>query len=375
MKKVLFVANIAKHIIRFHLPYLKWFKENGYEVHVAANGTESIPFCDVQHNLPIYRSPFSLKNIRAHRLLKNIIDNNNFTLVHGHTPMGGVLSRTASVKARKKGTKVLYTAHGFHFYKGAPRLNWFLYFSMEKLLAPFTDAIITINSEDFEALSKYKFGCKYKFQIPGIGINTNNLIVRSDFDKIQARAKLGLLPTDFVLIYVAEFIDRKNHQFIVHATQQLKKDIPAVKVLFAGRGVLQTKVEQQIADLQLDDTIKVLGFRNDIVEVISLSDVGISGSKQEGLGLNLAEEMFCGLPVVATEDRGHKEMIKHGVNGFLYPQNNSNAFVESVFRLYADSEQRIKMGKNACDSIQRFRLENSLNEMIKIYHTVLDENV
>lgn len=375
MKKVLFIANIAKHILRFHLPYLKWFQENGFETHVAANGTEKIPYCDVQYNVPIARSPFSPANIKAHFLLKNIIDKNHFEIVHGHTPMGGVLSRTASISARNNGTKVMYTAHGFHFFKGAPLHNWLFYFNMEKALSSLTDAIVTINTEDFNALTKYKFSCKYKFQIPGIGVNVEKLKTDSDFNKLKARKNEGIAETDFVLIYIAEFIERKNHRFIIEAASELVEKIPNLKILFAGRGELKQSIENRISELNLHNVVKLLGFRTDIANVISLSDVGISASKQEGLGLNLAEEMFCGLPVVATYDRGHNEMIIDGYNGFTFPQNNISIFVEKILFLYSNVEKRLDMGTNAFDSIQRFSLNNSLAEMIKIYEKVLLKDV
>ena len=187
MKKVLFVANISKHILRFHLPYLKWFKEHGFETHVAAGGNEEIPWCDVKHKVSIERSPFSLKNIRAHKELKKIIEANQFALVHGHTPMGGVLARTASVAARKNGTKVLYTAHGFHFYKGSPLANWLLYYPVEKYLASYADGIITINHEDYRLLSDKNFQVKDKFYINGVGVDPTRFTPITQEVKLKIR--------------------------------------------------------------------------------------------------------------------------------------------------------------------------------------------
>jgi glycosyltransferase EpsD len=372
MKKILFVANISKHIIRFHLPYLKWFQENGYETHVAANGSESIPYCDFQHNIPIQRSPFSLKNIANHFVLKKIIDTNHFQIVHGHTPMGGVLARTASINARKNGTKVLYTAHGFHFYYGSSVLNWILYYPVEKYLSKYTDGIITINKEDFDLLDNKKFKSKSNYQINGIGIDTsrfNNI----DFEKkTDIRIKNHFIDNDFILLYVAELIPRKNHEFIIESSIKLVSEIPNVKILFAGRGILTESLKKLVVNNQLTNNIFFLGFRNDIDELIVMSDVGISASKQEGLGLNLAEEMLCGLPVVASEDRGHKEMVIQGYNGFLFKQNNISEFIDFVTYLYRNPDKRIEMGKNACESIQKFKLENSLEAMSNIYRSFLD---
>ena len=372
MKKVLFVANIAKHIIRFHLPYLKWFQENGYETHVAANGSESIPYCDVQYNLPIQRNPFSFKNISIHFELKKIIESNHFQIVHGHTPMGGVLARTASITARKNGTKVLYTAHGFHFYKGSSALNWILYYPVEKYLSKYTDAIITINKEDYELTVNKHFKANSLYQLNGIGIDTSRFMHVDLTKKEEIRIKNSFHKDDFILLYVAELISRKNHKFIIESTLSLIKEIPNIKILFAGRGVLTEQLKELINNLQLANSIFFLGFRNDVDELIVMSDVGISASKQEGLGLNLAEEMICGLPVVASVDRGHKEMVIHGENGFLFEQNNSQEFVKYISYLYHNPNKKNEMGVNACNSIQKFKLENSMEAMSRIYRSFFD---
>ena len=151
MKKVLFVASVNSHIIGFHTPYLKMFQERGYEVHVASYGDEKIEYCDKHHNIHFERFPFKLKNIKAYKELKKIIKDNKFEIIHCHTPTASVLTRLAARNARKKyNTKVIYTAHGFHFYKGAPAINWIIYYPIEKWLARYTDCLITINQEDYE---------------------------------------------------------------------------------------------------------------------------------------------------------------------------------------------------------------------------------
>jgi len=370
-RKILFVANISKHILRFHIPYLKWFQENGYETHVAANGEEEIPFCNVKHNVPIVRSPFSLKNIKAHKILKKIIEENNFVLVHGHTPMGGVLARTASATSRRKGTKVLYTAHGFHFFKGAPLKNWLLYYPMEKYLASFSDVIITINEEDYNLLFEKNFNTPSKFTIKGIGVDAGRFSPVSPFRKSELRKQLGYNDSQFILIYVGEFIYRKNHRFIIDSVSKLAQHIPNLKILFAGRGILLEEMKQYAIRKNVNEIIDFLGFRTDIQDIMSISDIGISASRHEGLGLNLAEEMFLGLPIVATEDRGHREMVEPEVNGFLFKQNNSTEFCEYVSMLYQDKDKRERFGKKSIELTQKFSLENAIASMAEIYKKFL----
>ena len=180
IKKALYVATVDIHIKSFHLPYLKLLHDNGYEVHVATNGDEKFPFCDVKHQICIERSPFKLSNLKAIKQLKKIIEKEKFDIVHCHTPMGAVVARLASKKARKiYGTRVIYTAHGFHFYKGAPKLNWLLFYPIEKYLAKYTDTLITINNEDF-CLAQKKFSkrCKDIQYVPGVGIDIKKFNIK-----------------------------------------------------------------------------------------------------------------------------------------------------------------------------------------------------
>lgn len=366
-KKILFVANITKHILRFHLPYLKWFQSNGYETHVASNGSETIPYCNVHHNVPISRSPFSYKNIYAYKMLKKIVDKNNFGLIHGHTPMGGFLARTTSIKSRKKGTKVIYTAHGFHFFKGSSLFSWLFYFPVEKYLSKHTDCLITINSEDYNAINKFNFECKDNYLIPGVGFDTSRLQILDNFYKNELRIKLGFNSDDFILIYIAEFIARKNHKFLINAAKILSREISNLKILFAGRGKLESKLKNYALENSVNESVLFLGFRNDIGNLIHASDIGISTSKQEGLPLNLAEEMYCGLPIIASQDRGHRELVKHGINGFLFEQNSIDDFNKYVMKLYKNKSLISSFGDQSKIISEKFTLKNAVSEMSKIY--------
>lgn len=366
-KKVLFVATIDQHIIRFHLPYLKWFQDQGFEVHVAAKGNYEIAGCDIKYDVPFARSPISKQNYHAYKSLKTIIDKNQYRIVHCHTPMGSVVTRLAARSARKQGTKVLYTAHGFHFFKGAPLKNWLLYYPVEKWLSKFTDAIITINSEDYNLAIRKKFRANNVFKINGIGVNDSKFKRISEDEKLILRIQNGYDENDFILIYPAEFILRKNHKFILDSINNINQRIPQLKILFAGRGVLLESIRKYTKEIHVEKQVDILGFRADIAELIAMSDVGISASRQEGLGLNLVEEMFCGLPVVATIDRGHKEMVEHGINGFLFEQNNHQQFEEFLLKLFEKKALRCEFGEQAFKITQKFSLKNSLKSMAEIY--------
>lgn len=369
--KVLFVANIHKHFKAFHIPYIQYLQGQGYEVHVAANdGSTRIEEADKQFDLPINRSPFSSSNIKAVKELRTIIETEQYCLVHCHTAMGSVVARLAAKPFRKRGLKVLYTAHGFHFYKGASVKYWLLYYPVEKYLASFTDGIITINKEDYELLNKKSFKNGLSFLTSGVGINTERLDnLKKTIDELRSRNDYK--NSDFLLLYIAEFIDRKNHEFLVNAMVELKKINPDIKILLAGRGEKFDSIKTMINEENVQDVITLLGFRTDIGEIIKMSDVGVSVSRQEGLPMNVAEQLYMGKPVVATKIRGHVDLIDQGENGFLFENGNQKEFMEYVLKLYNDTELYKRISDAAKVKSQDFLLDNCLDQMSKIYKQFL----
>lgn len=372
MKKVLYTATSDIHIKTFHLPYLKWFKENGYEIHLAVEnrGNIDLSFCDKIFYLPFKRLPYSKVHLSAYKSLKNIISENNYTLIHCHTPVVSVLTRLAARKERKKGTVILYTAHGFHFYKEAPLKYWLIFYPVEYLLSYITDAIITINQEDYNLINS-KWGNKYSFYIKGIGADNNKFKPITPDLRKELRKELGFNSDDFILLYIAEFIPRKNHKFIIESLPFMIQYIPKLKVVFAGKGVLLNKMKKLSSEIGIDRYINFFGFRSDVHILAAIADVGISSSKQEGLGLGLVEEMMCGIPVVATKDRGHKEIIIQGINGFMFPQNDRESFINYIKLLYEDPALREKMGKAALEKAQEFTIGQSVKSMADIYKRFL----
>lgn len=220
MKKILYVATVDVHIKSFHLPYLKMLKENGYEVHVATNGDEQFPYCDVKHQICIERSPFKVNNLKAIKQLKKIIDKEKFNIIHCHTPMGSVVTRLAAREARKNGTRVIYTAHGFHFYKGAPLFNWVIYYPVEKILSKYTDCLITINEEDYKIANK-RFKTKQIELIHGVGVEIEKFKPESPSKELKNELKLN--DDDFVIIYPAELSKRKNQGMLIKAIALIEK--------------------------------------------------------------------------------------------------------------------------------------------------------
>lgn len=371
-RRILYTATSDVHIKTFHIPYLKWLKSEGFEVHLAIEkrGEVDLAFCDYIYYIPFKRNPFHPQNLKAYRQLRKIIHDHHFQLIHCHTPAVSVLTRLAAITARRKGTVVLYTAHGFHFFKGAPLKLWLLYYPVEKLLSIVTDVIITINKEDYDLITR-NFSNQRSYQIKGIGVNTAKFRTVTSAEKLQLRLKHGYREEEFILLYVAEFIDRKNQSFVITALPELRKVVPDVKVILVGKGPMLETVKQLVKSNHSEANVSFLGWRDDVEELAALADIGISSSKQEGLGLGLAEEMLCSIPIVATSDRGHREMIVHGENGFMFPQGDVKDFVNCIAVLYNDAGMRKSFGEKASIKAQEFAIERSLKTMAEIYREAM----
>lgn len=370
MRKVLFVATVDSHIKAFHLPYLKLLKDMGYEVHVATNGNEKFPFCDVKHQICIERSPFKLSNIKAIKQLKRIIEKEKYDIVHCHTPMGAVVARLASKKARKiYGTRVIYTAHGFHFYKGAPKLNWLLFYPIEKYLVKYTDTLITINKEDYElARNKFSKKCRDIQYIPGVGIDKNKFDINFDNkEKKLLRKKLGLSKDDFIMIYPAELSKRKNQLWLIDSITDIMHSNKNLHLLLPGKDSLEGKCQELININKLTNQIHLLGFRNDIPYLLRISNLAISSSLQEGLPVNIMESMYFGLPIVATNCRGNRDLVEDEKNGYLIDIGDKERFAKCITKLMKSETEREKFSENGKKKINDYLLEKTLNKMKEIY--------
>jgi glycosyltransferase EpsD len=371
-KRVLFCATVDYHFKAFHLPYLKWFKEQGWEVHVAASGEMELPYVDKKYNIPIQRAPFNRMNRAAYKELKEIIDKNQYKIIHCHTPMGGVLTRLAAREARKHGTKVLYTAHGFHFCKGAPFLNWLVYYPIEKWLSHYTDCLITINEEDYNLAFNHHFKAQQIEHIHGVGVNTERF--SPEKDKSILRAKYHYHNDAFLMLYAAEFNKNKNQKLLIESIALIKDEIPNAKLLLAGEGALLQDCQELARKLGVQDMIDFLGYRNDIDLLLKMSDIAVASSYREGLPVNIMEAMACGLPVIATENRGHRELIFSNRNGWLIENRNTIEISKKMKFLAREPKLRLQMGEFGQKMISKHYSSNKvLDEQSKIYKLYMEE--
>ncbi len=374
MAKVLFVANIFSHFLAFHIPYIKMLTEMGHEVHVAAGGeVVNIPYTMKQFYIPIQRVIFNPKNIIAYKNLKSIIEIENYDMVHCHTAMGGAIARlSAKVQRKRKKCIVAYTAHGFHFYKGGPVSRWLIHYPLERYLARLSDAIITINKEDYNRITQWNISGLRKYLIPGIGLNTHNLIRSNSRIRHELRNEYGYSDNDFILIYVGRLTSDKNQIYFLEKAKMLKQNISNLKILFAGDGPKHDKLAHCIEVNKLESFVTLLGFRKDVAKLIALSDVGISSCKNEGFGINILEEMWSGLPVVASNNRGHNETIRDGINGYIFNLNKNNIFEKRIHDLYVNSNLREQLGNQGMVDSEKFTIESVVGNMRKIYNELLE---
>lgn len=380
MPRVLFVATVVKtHIMEFHIPYLQMFQEAGWETAVAArNDYEDpadciIPYCDRYYDIPFARNPLHPSNVKAYRQLKKVIDEGDYDIIHCHTPVGGMLGRFAARHTRRRGTRVIYTAHGFHFYQGAPLLNWLVYYPAERWMARYTDALITINQEDYARAQHFR--AQKVYYVPGVGIDLTRFAPPMDKDAWQQestdkRREMGLQPDDYVILSVGELIKRKNHEVVIRAIAELKaqseESYHRLQYVICGRGVMETELKQLTQKLGVEENVHFLGYRSDICQICHASDLFVFMSLQEGLPVALMEAMACGLPVVCSAIRGNQDLVADGEKGILSDNtpeavaSNIGAFLRGDVILQDDVATRLA-------KMQTFDLMSVKEQMRQIY--------
>ena len=378
MKKALMVAHVAYAIEMFNMPNIRLLISMGYEVQVACNFDDRSSLSDEKvallkdkltalgvkyHNIPFQRMPIKPANLKAYTQLKSLIDSENFDLIHCHTPVGGIITRLAAAKSRKKnGTKVIYTAHGFHYFEGAPLINWLIYFTAEKLCSYFTDTIITINKEDYNN-AKTKLNAKKVAYVPGVGVDTDFFAGNAG----KREALLGEISADkdsIILLSVGELSDRKNHSVSIKALSKVKND--NVHLVIAGTGEKREEFSSLAKELGVDGRVHLLGFRTDIAELLKSADIFLFPSVQEGLPVALMEAMSCSLPVICSAIRGNIDLIDDSC-GVLCGASDVEGFAKAIEKLIADPNTRKVMAQKALDRSKNYDIKIIENHMKDIY--------
>lgn len=367
--KILYVTTISLTMNSFFKPHIRMLVEQGHQVDIACNDKE-LPLAEVYkelgckaHTIDFSRSPLSPDNAKAYGQLKRVVEEGKYDIVHCHTPNASVITRLVCRKLRKQGLKVFYTAHGFHFYKGAPKLNWLVFYPVEKLCSRWTDRLITINKEDFE-LAKARFKAGEVCYVPGVGIDLSRF-QNVQVDSAAKRREIGVPEDAFLLLSVGELNENKNHQIIVRAMAQLQD--PKIHYAIAGIGEKKDELLKLAEELGIGDRLHLLGYRKDVAELYHAADVFCFPSIREGLGLAAVEAMACGTPVIAADNRGTRSFIRHGENGFMCPFDKTADFAQAIVGLHRDMPLAAQFAAEGRKTAEGFALNNVLEKMSEIY--------
>ena len=332
---------------------------------LAVKNGLKLDFVERVFDVPFLRSPFSLQNMGAYRELKKIVDAGGYDVIHCNTPVGGIVGRLAARQARAAGAQVFYTAHGFHFFQGAPGINWAVYYPIEKWMCRYTDKLITVNEEDFE-LAKRKFRTEI-CRIHGVGADQQRYQPPSPEQREQLRGDLGFGPEEKLILCTGELNANKNQITAIRAMAQVVRKVPAAKLLLAGNGGTERALRDAAESLGLSGCVQFLGYRTDLERYVKASDLILSCSKREGLPLNIVEGMLCGKAVVASENRGHRELVEEEVTGYLVDPLDADGFAERICRLLAAPEPARRLGQEAIARASRYTDEAVQDELEKLY--------
>lgn len=375
MPKLLYISNIAgkKLSLSFLGSAMYASQELGYEFHFVANRSASTEeqtkadeaeFGIKLHHIDLARAPYSLKNIKAYKQLCKIIRDEKIDYIHCNTPTGGILGRLAGKKCKVK--KVIYQAHGFHFYKGAPKLNWLVYYPIEKWLAHHTDVLITINQEDY-TLAKNKFHLRnhgHIYYIPGVGIDLQQIqSVKADREAV--RASLGIKNDDIVLISAGRLDANKNNETTIRAVAK----VPDVKLLLCGDGELKPELDVLAESLGVSDRVFFLGNRYDIMELYQAADIFVMMSFREGLSRSIMEAMASGLPCIVSKIRGNVDLVQDDAGGYLCDPHDVEAIEKRLKMLVCSPNLMIQFGESNRRQIRDFDLAVVKEQLVNIYRT------
>lgn len=364
--KILYLTTVSGTINAFLVPHIEMLIKSGHTVDVACQKTKEINpklielGCKI-YNVPFQRTPINIKNYKAYKKVRNILNTEDYDLLHTHTPVASTISRLAAKSFPN--IKVFYTAHGFHFYKGAPVKNWLLYYPVERYLSKFTDTIITINQEDFNR-TKNKFKAKNIEYIEGVGIDLSE-IENLGIDTSKKKNSLDLLDSDFVLMSVGELNSNKNHKIVLEAIALIKNK--NIKYIVCGKGKLKEQLIKYATDLDILNQVQFLGHRNDIYELLLITNVFIFPSLREGLPKSVMEAMASGKPVIASNIRGNVDLIDDNLGGYLFNPYDSNELAEKIEKLLNNKKEIVDMAEYNKTKINNYSLEHVLKTIKEIY--------
>lgn len=373
MKKVL-ISSTDLMMVQFLLPHVVNLSEHGYEVDLACSNVggrldevrEKVgSYVRAIHEVRLHRSPLSMINLKGYGDMKDVMRKNKYDVIWTNEPVMGVVTRLCAKEQREQGTKVIYMTHGFHFFHGAPKMNWIFYYPIEKIMARYADTIVTINREDFERAKTF---CVQNVEyIHGIGINTDRLSAGNKRGNI--REELGIKNDDILVLSIGELNSNKNQQIIIKAIAIIND--PKIHFILCGKGDKLDYLKELSCKLGISNNVHFLGYRRDVVDICSQADIYVMPSKREGLGVASLEAMFCGLPLVTSNIHGLKDLNKNGKNGYLLCPTDVDGFAKAIKMFMEHPEKRKEMGIRNKQEVIPFTIEKTKKEILDIIQKMI----
>lgn len=363
-RKVLFTASTFSHILNFHLPYLRAFQEHGWTVHVACGGeSKSVPYAEKSVVLPFKKQMRAPENFEAARRLRALIETEQYALVVTHTSLASFFTRYA-LRGLRQRPKLINMVHGYLFDGKTPLLKRELLLTAERLTAPQTDLLLTMNEYDYKLAQKYRLGGRV-LHIPGVGVDFSRFDGAIPF----SRGSLGIEEDAFVLIYAAEFSARKGQELLLRAMERLPE---RAVLLLPGDGAKRDACRELAKQLGLEKRVIFPGHVSRMEDWYAMADAAVSVSRSEGLPFNIMEAMYAGLPVAASAVKGHTDLIDHGQNGLLFPYGDIDACAEQIQVLMDSEKLRQRLSQNAKADAEQYRLERVFPLVWEDYMSVVE---
>lgn len=365
MKKVLYITTVSRTVNAFLVPHIQMLLNEDYHVDIATCIDKPIDETLLNRgvnvfNLPFGRNPLHPGNLKAFKQLLKLQKQGQYNIVHVHTPVASLFGRLLKLKYPK--LKTIYTAHGYHFLKGGPKIGWLLYYPIEKMMAKLTDVTITINQEDYN-ITIEKLKPKQTYLMNGVGLDLTQYKILPDEQNQQKRQELGLSPDDFIIIMIAELNENKNQIQLIKAMELLKDQYPDIKALLVGEGPKLGELQQEVKQRELTDHIQFLGFRSDINELINVSNIGVLLSYREGLPRNLMELMACGRKVIGTNIRGCRDIIIDETVGSLVTVEDEKGLALAIEQQYLKKETSHSLSPH----LESYQVKSILKQLNSIY--------
>lgn len=354
-KKILYCASTPSHIINFHLPYLQYFKEIGWQVDVAVPNYTEIPYADNVTAIPFEKSILSLRNINAIKCAVHLLNKNKYDIISSHTTLAGAIMRSAAILANKQKAKSVYTSHGY-FFNDSSSIKKLPYLWVEKLLAPTTELLMVMNKIDEQLAIRYKLGKKVRF-IPGMGVNFSTFSDISKDNKEELKKANGFKPSQYLIFGAAEMSKRKNQGELIRAFAQASSQEPSLHLLLAGDGSLKNEYIEIAKKHGLIDHVTFLGHIQNIDKFLSMCDAFISSSRIEGLPFSIMEAMAAGLPVIASRIKGHTDLLESTQNELLYDLGDEEALADKMLLLAQNRLFGKQIGEKNIEFVQQYGLD------------------